>query len=247
MLLKGKKAVITGGGQGIGFAIAQAFVQEGAQVALTGRSLEKLQDAQKRLGKETFVLSTDITKLSDLDQFYRQCSDKIGQLDVIVANAGLSHKTPLATATEAEFDQIISANLKGVFLTVQRALPYLSNGASIILISSLAGKEGVKNFSAYAASKAGVVSLAKSFAAELVEKNIRVNSISPGVVWTSMFEGLNLSQDALKGWTQSIPMKRFAKPDEIAQVALFLASDKSSYITATDIAVDGGVSGISPL
>jgi NAD(P)-dependent dehydrogenase (short-subunit alcohol dehydrogenase family) len=245
--LKGKNGLITGGSQGIGLAIAKCFHREGATVSIVGRSLEKLKKAQESLGEKAFVFPADITKITDLDRLYSQSHEKTGKLDILVANAGIAQETPLVNTTEADFDLILSANLKGVFFTVQRALPYLNEGASIILIASLAAKQGVKNFSVYAASKAAVISLAQSFAAELLPKKIRVNSISPGVVRTTILESAGLTEEALETWTKAIPMHRIAMPAEIGEVAVFLASQESSYITATDIAADGGVSGISPL
>lgn len=247
MRLKGKTALITGGSQGIGLAIAQVFIREGARVVLVGRSLEKLQQAQKILGEEASIVSADVAKTADLDRVYRHCQETVGRLDILVANAGISQCTPLTSTTEADFDRLIAANLKGVFFTVQKALPYLNEGGSLVLISSLAAKQAVKNFSVYSASKAGVTSLAQSFAAELVERKIRVNSISPGVVYTPILENAGLSEESLQNWAKVIPMSRVAQAKEIAEVALFLASDQSSYITAADLAVDGGISGISPL
>ena len=241
MRLKEKKALVTGGSEGIGFAIAQAFVKEGAQVIIASRSQEKLRKAEKEISGVRGI-AADVANIADLDRLY----EKAGLLDIIVANAGVSQATPLASMTEEDFDRIISINLKGVFFTVQRALPYLRPGSSVILISSLAGHLGIKDFSAYCASKAGVVSLAQSFAAELAEKNIRVNSISPGVVKTPILESAGLPKATLKTWSDAIPMHRFAEPKEIASAALFLASDESSFMTAADLALDGGVSGICP-
>ena len=153
----------------------------------------------------------------------------------------------MKTTTPTDFEKLMAANVKGVFFTIQNAMPLLNEGSSVILIASLAGKQGVKSFSAYAATKAAVISLAKSFAAELVEQKIRVNSISPGVVRTKIMEGAGISEADLNSWANIIPMKRFGQPDEIASAALFLASDESNYVTASDIAVDGGVSGIGVL
>lgn len=246
MILTSKKALVTGGSQGIGQAIAQRFIEEGAQVAIVGRSLEKLQATQQKMGKNLFPFAADVSQIKELDHLYQECHQKIGKLDILVANAGISQTTPLASTTEEEFDRLIATNVKGVFFTVQRALPYLNEGASIILISSLAGKQGVKNFSVYAATKAAVISLACSFAAELTEQKIRVNSISPGVIHTPILDEIGLTEEALQKWFKSIPLRCLGEPCEVANAALFLASDQSRYITATDIAVDGGVSGISP-
>lgn len=247
MILKSKKALVTGGSQGIGQAIAQRFMEEGAQVAIVGRSVEKLKAAQEKMGQNIFPFVADVTQIKDLDRLYVEYHQRLEKLDILVVNAGISQATPLVNATEEDFDRLIATNLKGVFFTVQRALPYLNEGASIILIASLAGKQGVKNFSIYAATKAAVISLACSFAAELLDQKIRVNSISPGVIHTSILDEIGLTDENLQSWSNSIPMHRLGKPHEIANAALFLASDQSRYVTATDIAVDGGVSGISPL
>lgn len=242
MRLKDKKALITGGSEGIGLAIAQAFVKEGAKVIITGRSLSKLQKAEKAIGSGVTVIAADVTNVGELDRMY----EKTGLLDIVVANAGASQATPLSATSEEDFDRLVSTNLKGVFFTVQRALPFLRAGSSVILLASLAGRAGTRNFSVYCATKAGVISFAQSFAAELVEKKVRVNSISPGVVRTPILESAGISESTLQTWTKAIPMHRFAQPKEIADVALFLASDESSYMTAADLAVDGGVSGICP-
>lgn len=247
MRLKGKKALITGGSDGIGLAIAQAFLKEGATVAIIGRSLDKLIKAQTDSGGGILAFQGDVSSSVDLKQIYEENSKIMKNLDIVVANAGIAEKTLLGSTTEDQFEKLISTNVKGVFLTVQCALPYLNPGSSIILISSLAGKLGVKEFSVYAASKAAVTSFAKSFAADLAPQKIRVNSISPGVVKTPILEKANLSKEALDLWTNNIPMHRMAQPSEIAHAAVYLASDESSYMTATDIGVDGGVSGISPL
>lgn len=247
MILKNKNALITGGSQGIGLAIARAFVKEGAKVAIAGRSLEKLQEARKKIEGDVLIFPADVTKVDDLKHLFSQCHEEMGNLDILIANAGTSQATPLANATEEDVDLLISTNIKGVFFTVQCALPYFNEGGSIILMASLAGKAGVKNFSIYTASKAAVISLAQSFAAELVTKKIRVNSISPGLVRTTIFENPGFSEEMLEKWIKDIPMHRMATPSEVANVALFLVSDQSSYVTATDIAVDGGVSGICSL
>lgn len=243
MRLKDKKALITGGSEGIGFAIAQAFVKEGAKVVIVGRSLKKLQKAEQELGGNVIAIAADVTKIDELDRMY----EKAGLLDIVVANAGTSQATPLAHTSEEDFDRLMSVNLKGVFFTVQRSLPFVRSGGSVILIASMAGKAGTKNFSAYCATKAGVISFAQSFASELVEKKIRVNSLSPGVVKTPILETAGIPEETLKGWSKAVPMHRFAQPKEIAGAAIFLASDESSYMTAADLAVDGGLSGISPL
>lgn len=243
--LLGKKALITGGSEGIGKAIAQCFLDQAATVAIVGRSLEKLQKAQMELEVDVDIFPADVSNVAELDQVYHQYCGNSAKLDILVANAGICTRTPLAEASESDFDRLISINLKGVFFTVQKALPYLNEGASIILIASIDGKGGTADYSVYAASKAGIISFAKSFAAELAPKKIRVNSISPGFVDTPLLASLGVTEKEKKIWANSIPLKRFGYPKEIADAALFLASDHSEYMTAADIAIDGGVSGIS--
>jgi NAD(P)-dependent dehydrogenase (short-subunit alcohol dehydrogenase family) len=167
-------------------------------------------------------------------------------VDIVVANAGVSRQTPVRDTSLAQFSEVFDTNVGGVYATVREALPFLARPASIILVASLAAHQGTKNFSAYCASKAAVVSLAKSFAAEFVESGIRVNSISPGVANTPIFDSLGMSEAQLLEWSRVIPMKRPADPAEIAAAILFLASDASRYMTGADLAVDGGMSGISP-
>ncbi|KTD20294.1 acetyoacetyl CoA reductase [Legionella lansingensis] len=248
MRLKNKLAIITGGNSGIGYAVAELFLREGAKIAITGRDKKKIRAAQDKWGPKALCCQTDVTELQALEIFFEKVQKHFAQgIDILVANAGISQETPLKDTTEESFNKIISINVNGVFFTVQKALPYLKKGSSIILVASLAAKQGIKNFSAYCASKAAVLSLAKCLAAELVSENIRVNSISPGVVNTPILHGLQLSEDNLKNWSASIPLKRFAKAEEIAQSMLFLASEESSYLTGADLAVDGGLSGIGSL
>jgi NAD(P)-dependent dehydrogenase (short-subunit alcohol dehydrogenase family) len=165
---------------------------------------------------------------------------------VVVASAGISRQTPVRETSLQQFSEVLNINVGGVYSTVREALPFLARPASIILVASLAANQGTKHFSAYCASKAAVVSLAKSFAAEFVERDIRVNSISPGVANTPIFDSLGMSETQLMQWSKVIPMKRPAEPAEIAAAILFLASDESRYMTGADLAIDGGMSGISP-
>lgn len=247
MKLKKKLAIITGGSSGIGYAVAELFLREGAKVVITGRDQNKINIVQNKLGSNALCIKADVTQMLAMEELYRTVKSHFNQkIDILVANAGIVRPTPINETSEEIFDKILAINIKGVFLTIQKALPYLNPGASIILVSSLAAKQGIKNFSAYCASKAAVASLAKCFAAELISENIRVNSISPGVVRTPMIERLELSEDVLAQWSTSIPMKRIASVEEIATAILFLASDEARYITASDLAVDGGISGISP-
>lgn len=245
MLLKDKIAVITGGSEGIGFSTAERFIKEGATVAILSRSKEKLKRAQTKLGNLVRTYSCDVTNPEEMNTVSAVITKELGKIDILVASAGLSKQTFLDEFSVEEYDQLVDANIKGIVLTVFHFKPLLVKGASVILLSSLAGKDGVKDFSIYCATKAAVISLAKCFAADLAKNKVRVNSISPGAVQTPMMESLKLSPEAKESWLKNIPLGYFADPSEIANAILFLASDQASYITASDIAVDGGVSGIS--
>ncbi|WP_223961037.1 SDR family NAD(P)-dependent oxidoreductase [Paraburkholderia sabiae] len=247
MLLTHALAVVTGGSSGIGFATAERFVSEGARVVISGRNADKLKQAAEKLGENALGVVADAANPEDMQQLYKtavghfQCD-----VNVVVANAGVSRQTPVAETSLQQFSDVFNVNVGGVYVTVRESLPFLGRPASIILVASLAANQGTKNFSAYCASKAAVISLAKSFAAEFVEHEIRVNSISPGVAETPIFDTLGISSAQLAQWSNVIPMKRPAQPGEIAAAILFLASDASRYMTGADLAVDGGMSGISP-
>ncbi|CAD6553126.1 Glucose 1-dehydrogenase [Paraburkholderia sabiae] len=247
MLLTHALAVVTGGSSGIGFATAERFVSEGARVVISGRNADKLKQAAEKLGENALGVVADAANPEDMQQLYKtavghfQCD-----VNVVVANAGVSRQTPVAETSLQQFSDVLNVNVGGVYVTVRESLPFLGRPATIILVASLAANQGTKNFSAYCASKAAVISLAKSFAAEFVEHDIRVNSISPGVAETPIFDTLGISSAQLAQWSNVIPMKRPAQPGEIAAAILFLASDASRYMTGADLAVDGGMSGISP-
>ena len=246
MLLENKIAIITGGNSGIGLATAELFLQNGARVVITGTDHLKLQKAQKHLGDSCISVPVDVTQLSDIDYLYQKIHLLFKRnFDCIVINAGISLMRPISQVTEKDFNNIFDVNVKGAFFTAQKAIPYLNAGASIIFIASLASKSARENFSVYSASKAAVVSLAKSFAAELAINNIRVNSISPGLIKTPIYDSLGISEQELSEFSKQIPLKRIGTSREIANTALYLASDNSSYVTAADFAIDGGLSGIS--
>ncbi|SAK95699.1 short-chain dehydrogenase/reductase SDR [Caballeronia glebae] len=247
MLLDHKLAVVTGASTGIGFATAQRFVSEGARVVISGRDAQKLHRAAQQLGEDVLPVVADAASPADMQRLYKTAVEHFQRdVDVLVANAGISRQTPVRETSLEQFSDVLNTNVGGVYSTVREALPSLSRPASIVLVASLAANQGTKNFSAYCASKAAVVSLAKSFAAEFVELGIRVNSISPGVANTPIFDSLGMSEAQLLEWAKVIPMKRPADPAEIAAAILFLATDASRYMTGADLAVDGGMSGISP-
>ncbi|HXW60252.1 MAG TPA: SDR family oxidoreductase, partial [Myxococcota bacterium] len=207
---------------------------------------QKLRDAAKTL-KNGFPYQGDVSKTGDLDRFYKEVAQKFGKIDVLVANAGIAEPRPIYEVDEKFFNELVDVDFKGVYFTVQRALPYLNKDASVILIASVAGHVGWPGHSVYSSIKAAVSYLARSFAAELIPQGIRVNSISPGFVDTPIFDKAKaIDPDLIENFSTIIPMKRFAKPEEIANAALFLASPQASYIVGVDLVVDGGITATFP-
>ena len=243
--LTGKVAVITGGNSGIGLATAKRFVEEGAHVVITGRREKELKEAAALIAKNVTTVASDVSRLEDLDRLYAVVKEKHGHIDVLFANAGGGTIAPLATATESHFDKIFDVNVKGLFFSVQKALPLFKDGGSIILNSSVANVMGLPGFTAYAASKAAVRSFARGWTMELKDRKIRVNSMSPGPIETPALENAGLTaeqaEQAAAQFTSQVPLGRRGKPEEIASVLVFLASDESSYVTGVDLAVDGGM------
>lgn len=242
--LQDKVALITGGTTGIGFATAKLFHAEGANVFVTGRNEKSLTEAKATLPKEVTVLKSDAGSVSDIEQLISEMKKNVGHIDILFLNAGIAVMKHFEATSEEDFDTMFNVNLKGVFFAIQKALPLLNKGASIILTSSIAGHKGLVMMEAYSASKAGIGSLGGSLGVHLAERGIRVNTISPGAIMTPIYGKTGLPHEAIDGIVQSVnqavPMHRFGNPDEIAQTALFLASDDSSYMTGTDILVDGG-------
>jgi NAD(P)-dependent dehydrogenase (short-subunit alcohol dehydrogenase family) len=244
--LEGKVAVITGGSSGIGLATAKRFAQEGAHVVITGRREKELVEAAAAIGANVTTIVGDVAQLDDLDRLYAVVEEKHGHIDILFANAGAGTVAPLEVASEAHFDQTFDVNVKGLFFTVQKALPLLKDVGSIILTSSVSNIMGLPAFSAYAASKAAVRSFARAWTLELKDRNIRVNSLSPGPIDTPALAtttGLTPEQaeQAAAQFSSQIPMGRRGEPEEIAAAVAFLASDESSFITGIDLAVDGGM------
>lgn len=242
--LQNKIALITGGNSGIGLATAQRFVEEGATVIITGRNAQTLEEAKSKIGKNIFAVQCDVSKLNELDDLYAYIKKDFGRLDILFANAGVARSFMTFQASEENYDEVMDINVKGLFFTVQKAIPLLSQGASIILNASISQQKATPGISAYAASKAAVRAFARVWILEFADKNIRVNSISPGPIETPIFtnSGMNDEQyQALKSQIEMmVPMSRFGKAEEIANVVNFLASDESSYITGVDLCVDGG-------
>jgi len=242
--LDGKIALITGGNSGIGLATAKQFVSEGAYVFITGRRDQELARAVKEIGGNVTGVQGDVANLGDLDRLFAQIKREKGRLDVVFANAGGAKLAPLDKITEEQYDSTFNINVKGLLFTVQKALPLMPDGASIILNASIVATKGFSGWSVYSATKAAVRSFARTWCADLKERKIRVNAISPGVVPTPGYNAAGLTKEQVDQHVQSsignIPLGRPGTTDEIAKAVVFLASDDSSYITGTELFVDGG-------
>jgi NAD(P)-dependent dehydrogenase (short-subunit alcohol dehydrogenase family) len=242
--LEGKVAVVTGGNSGIGLATAKRLQEEGARVAISGRSKKTLDEAVRKIGNGVLAVQGDVAKFTDIDKLYAEVSQKLGKIDVLFVNAGVAKFVPLAETSEGVYDEQFGINIKGAYFTIQKALPFLNDGASIILNTSVAGSTGTVGASAYSATKAALRSLARTAAAELVGRGIRVNAVAPGPIVTPIFGRTGLSKEAVdefaKGVIERVPMKRFGQPEEVAATVAFLASQDASYITGVEINVDGG-------
>jgi len=242
--LAGKIALITGGNSGIGFATAKQFVHEGAHVFITGRRDPELAAAVKEIGKNVTGVQGDVSKLDDLDRLFAQIKREKGKLDIVFANAGIARFAAFGKITEEFYDSIFNINVKGLLFTVQKALPLLPDGASIILNASIVASKGFSSNSVYSATKAAIRSFARTWTTDLKDRRIRVNAVSPGSTDTPGLSDLLASGEAgrerLKMISSSIPLGRLGTSDEIAKAVVFLASDDSSYITGTELFVDGG-------
>lgn len=247
--LTGKIAVVTGGSSGIGLATAQRFVAEGAYVFITGRRQKELDAAVEQLGENAAGVQSDISNLADLDRLFSTVREQKGRLDILFANAGLGELAPLGQITEAHFDKTFGVNVRGTLFTVQKALPLMPDGASIVLNGSMVSIKGTPAFSVYAATKAALRSFARTWSVDLKGRGIRVNVVSPGVIITPGYKNeLGLSDEQIEGMKAdaavSAPLGRTGTPDEIAKAVVFLASDDSSYITGAELFVDGGTAQI---
>ncbi len=243
--LKGKVAVVTGGNSGIGLATAKRLQEEGARVAISGRSRETLDEAVKSIGNGVVAVQADVANLADVDKLYAEVSEKLGKIDVLFVNAGIAKFAPLAQTSESTYDEQFDINIKGAFFTLQKALPLLNDGASIIFNTSVADSKGTANTSAYSATKAALRSLARTAASELADRGIRVNTVAPGPIVTPIFSRTGLPKETVdefaKDIVSQVPLKRFGQPEEVAGAVAFLASQDASYITGVEINVDGGL------
>jgi NAD(P)-dependent dehydrogenase (short-subunit alcohol dehydrogenase family) len=240
--LQGKIAVITGGSSGIGLATAKRFVKEGAYVFITGRRQAELDKAVAEIGSNVTAVQGDVSNLDDLDRLYKEVAAKKGKLDVLFANAGIAEPKPTPAVSAGDYDKTFDINARGVFFAVQKALPLMKEGGSIILNGSGIWQKGIPVYATYGATKAALRSFVRTWTAEFAGKGIRTNVISPGPVETPILEGqFGENTDAMKERFKTIiPMGRLGKPEEVAAAAVFLASDESSFITGIDLPVDGG-------
>lgn len=242
---EGKSVVITGGNSGIGLATAKQFHEEGAKVAISGRDQKTLDEAVNTIGPNTLAVKADVANLGDLDKFFAQAVAKFGKIDFLFANAGVAKFAPASSSSEQMYDETFDINVKGLYFTLQKALPHLNDNAGIVLTSSVVNSKGNPATSVYSASKAAVRSLARTFAAELLDRGIRVNVVSPGPIYTPILEKGGMPQEGVDDFVKfvkdRVPMKRLGTPEEVAHAVLFLASSEASYITGVDLNVDGGL------
>ena len=236
--LQGRVALVTGGTEGIGLAIAKLFVEEGAYLFITGRRQRELDEAVKTLGDNVAGIQGDVANMADLDRLYENIGRAKGRIDVLVANAGVGEFAAFGKATEEHFDKLFDINVKGTFFTVQKALPLLVEGGSVILIGSVASVKGTSSFGVYGATKAALRSFARTWTTDLKERRVRTNVLSPGPIKTPLSD--RQSSDAIARIVSTVPMGRMGEPDEIARAALFLASDDSSFVTGIELFADGG-------
>jgi NAD(P)-dependent dehydrogenase (short-subunit alcohol dehydrogenase family) len=243
--LDGKIALVTGGSSGIGLATAREFVKEGAYVFITGRRDRQLTEAVEAIGRNVVGVQADVSNLDDLDRLFARIQREKGRLDVVFANAGTARHAPLGAITEELYDSIFGANAKGLLFSVQKALPLLPNGASIILNASIVASKGLAANSVYSATKAAVRSFARTWTTDLKARRIRVNAVSPGTTDTPGLNALlassSVGEERRKAIATNVPLGRFGTPDEVAKAVLFLACDDSSYITGAELFVDGGL------
>jgi NAD(P)-dependent dehydrogenase (short-subunit alcohol dehydrogenase family) len=245
--LDGKIAVITGGNSGLGLATAERFVAEGAYVFITGRRQDQLDAAVRTIGRNVAGVQGDISSLDDLDRLFATVREKKGRLDVLFANAGIGEFAPLGQITEAHFDKTFDVNVKGTVFTVQKALPLMSAGASIVINGSMVSIKGMPAFGVYAATKAALRSFARTWSVDLRERGIRVNVVSPGTVVTPAYKTL-MTDEQIEGFTAqaaaTTPLGRVGTPDEIARAVVFLASEDASFVDGIELFVDGGAAQI---
>jgi NAD(P)-dependent dehydrogenase (short-subunit alcohol dehydrogenase family) len=246
--LDGKVAVVTGGNSGIGLASAKRLHEEGARVVITGRDPRTLDAAVSAIGAGTVALQSDVSKLEDIDRLFSIVESKLGKIDILFANAGIAKFAPYSASDVALFDDMFATNVRGVYFTLQKAIPHLNDGASVILNTSVVASKGTENMGIYAATKAAVRSFARTAAGELKARNIRVNAVAPGPIATPIFGRSGLTEEQVEGFkagiSSRVPLGRIGRPEEIASAVAFLSSDDASYITGVELNVDGGMANI---
>jgi NAD(P)-dependent dehydrogenase (short-subunit alcohol dehydrogenase family) len=242
---QGKVAVVTGGNSGIGLGVAKAYAHEGAQVAITGRNQKTLEMAAKEIGSGTLAIQSDAGKVAEIESAIKKINERFGRIDALFVNAGVGKFVPLNEVTEQFFDETVNINMKGVFFTVQKAVPLMPKGSAIVLNASINAHLGMPGSAVYGATKAAVLNMAKTLSADLLEKDIRVNAISPGPITSALLERDGLTQEKLqetKDWIQSqVPMKRFGTPEEIAAAVLYLTAPESAFVLGAELIIDGGM------
>jgi NAD(P)-dependent dehydrogenase (short-subunit alcohol dehydrogenase family) len=240
-----KVAVITGGNSGIGLATAKELRRRGASVVISGRDEKTLAEAAASIGGDTLAVRADVSRLADLDKLFARTKERFGSIHVLFVNAGIGKFAPVDQTTEAVFDEMMDANFKGAYFTVQKALPLLKDGGAIVFNTSVASIKGFPTTSVYSASKAALRSLVRTLAAELVGRRIRVNAVAPGPIQTPIFGKTGLppesAKDVIAGFVAQVPMKRIGQAEEVANAVAFLASDKASYVTGVELNIDGGM------
>jgi NAD(P)-dependent dehydrogenase (short-subunit alcohol dehydrogenase family) len=243
--LEGKVAVITGGNSGIGLASAKRLREEGAKIAISGRDAKTLESAAKGIGEGTLAVQGDVSKLADIDKLYNAVKDKFGKIDVLFVNAGIAIFAPYAMTNEELFDKMYDINVKGAYFTIQKAIPFLNDGASVILNTSIVSTKGMENTGIYSSTKAAVRSFARTAARELLPRKIRVNAVAPGPITTPIISRTGMSEEQQQAYVEGVksrvPMGRSGTADEVAGAVAFLASDDSSYVTGVELNVDGGL------
>ncbi|MDJ0840942.1 MAG: glucose 1-dehydrogenase [Acidobacteriota bacterium] len=250
MRFQNKVAVITGGNSGIGLASAHRLQQEGAQIAIFGRNQETLASAGEALGGDTLTVQGDVADNADLDRLIESVTERFGRIDTLVVNAGVAHFKPLNEVDEDHFDLHFNINVKGAYYTIQKALPLLAEGASVVLVGSVVTQAGFPGSSIYSASKAALRSFARTLSAELLPRKIRVNVVSPGPVETPIFDRMGAPKEQTDGMKQGfsamVPLNRMGTPEEIAGVVAFLGSDDASFVVGADVNADGGMIDLLP-
>ena len=242
---QGKVAVVTGGNSGIGLGVAKAYAREGAQVAITGRNEKTLEAAAKEIGDGTLAIQSDAGKVAEIETAMKKIKERFGRIDAMFVNAGVAKLVPFDEVTEEFFDETVNINMKGVFFTVQKAIPLMSKGSAIVLNASINAHLGMPGTTVYGATKAAVINMAKTFSRDLLEKGIRVNAISPGPITSALLGRDGMSQEKvqeIKDWIQSqVPIKRFGTPEEIAAGVLYLTAPESAFVLGAELIIDGGM------